>query len=477
MALPKTVLGDYDLIQFWHEHSDELRILSDVTKDRLNSLWTAIKPASDAAARTGILLAYHKDVRHLWYNLLIDAVHALKVRDAREKAANKFDDANPPKRTNARKKSAHGINELWKYFDAFESFEGVLYGSEPLYRDHVVHVLRVWLVGVRILLAEGIGKLDVGMRPLGSHEERKLGEPPTSSDIGVWNEELWGIWTLVALCHDLGYPLEKTHKVNSAVDAMLRHFGQISTSKYLYSFQEQHHALTHETLKLVSSKVCAVDGGGCNYTTQVQEKYHTKFARSLASLSHGIVSCLVLLQTLIYFMETDYDSAGRGELQQEDARQFQIRREILRAIASHTCTEIYHLKVNTPSFLLILCDELQEWGRPTFGDMKLGKRPSDGECDNVSLDSIDLTAGRVHVSMTFRKGTVDEKRVESKFREFCKLLRPAPADEQRKIDFVLHVSDGDADYKLRYDSNAEPFDELTITKGGGAFDVYPDPKQ
>ena len=330
MPLHDIKLDDYDLIKYCHEHSEDLGILSQATRDRLGGLWNSIESV-DKDSRAGILMGHHKVVRDLWYNLLIDGVHALKVRDAREKAdVRGFDDCNVTKRTKARKKSAYGINELLDYFDAFESFEGILYGSEPVYRDHVVHVLRVWLIGVRILRHEGIQNLDVEMGALGPHADPNVqgnrkdaptretkdkaesadNADPQSCGIGVWNEELWGIWTIVALCHDLGYPLEKTYKVNTAIDAMLRHFGQISTSKYLYSFQEQHHALTRETLKLVSSKTCLHDKVRCTYTTQVQEKYHTKFARSLASLSHGIVSCLVLLQTLIYFMETDYDSAG-----------------------------------------------------------------------------------------------------------------------------------------------------------------------
>jgi hypothetical protein len=282
------------------------------------------------------------------------------------------------------------------------------------------------------------------------------------------------MWTVVALCHDLGYPLEKTYKINRTIDNMLRHFGQLSVSQYFYSFQEQHHSMTRETLKVVSSKLSLSDRADGKYTTQVQEKFHTKFARSLAALSHGIVSCLVLLQTLVYFLETDYDTAARGELEEEDARQFQIRREILRAIASHTCTDIYHLRVNTLSFLLIMCDELQEWGRPTFGDMKLGQRPSDGRCE-VLLGELDLKAGKLDASLKF-VDAADEKRVQSKFREFHKLLRPALDDDTRNIHFVWQIRDDTTNYRMVYDPKAEPFYELNCTKGGDELEIYPDPE-
>ena len=50
----------------------------------------------------------------------------------------------------------------------------------------------------------------------------------------------------------------------------------------------------------------------------------------------------------------------------EDARQFYIRRDILRAISSHTCENIYHIDVATFPMILFVCDELQEWGRKSW---------------------------------------------------------------------------------------------------------------
>lgn len=36
----------------------------------------------------------------------------------------------------------------WSYIE----FEGVLYGSDVYYRDHIFHAIRVWLLGVYLLL-------------------------------------------------------------------------------------------------------------------------------------------------------------------------------------------------------------------------------------------------------------------------------------------------------------------------------------
>ena len=78
------------------------------------------------------------------------------------------------------------------------------------------------------------------------------------------------------------------------------------------------------------------------------------------------------MKNLVYFLESDLDLSNPFT-DQEDARQFYIRREILRAIASHTCTDIYHLYPNSLAFILILADELQISGRPTFSELKIGR--------------------------------------------------------------------------------------------------------
>lgn len=108
------------------------------------------------------------------------------------------------------------------------------------------------------------------------------------------------------------------------------------------------------------------------YTTHLQNKYYLKFLKSLDSLSHGIVSAILLSRSLVYLLESDLARDTARFMKMEDARQFLIRREILRSIASHTCRDIYHLQFNTLSFLLYIVDEIQCWGRPTLEELQLG---------------------------------------------------------------------------------------------------------
>ena len=282
------------------------------------------------------------------------------------------------------------------------------------------------------------------------------------------------MWTVVALCHDLGYPLEKTHQINDVIDRMLAHFGNIATGRYHYSFQAQHQPLNEVTLRMISSRVEEQEAArgrseldasqSGTYLTAVQVKYYTKFARSFEDFNHGVISCLVLLKTLIYFMEADY-KAGGGGLTLEDARQFHIRREILRSIASHTCPEVYHLQINTLSFVLILCDELQGWGRPTFRDMKLGGVDPRDDVD-VQVVACDLAAGRFEAAVEYVREPSPEQ-VRGKFRLFHKWLRAAIDDQHRQISFRWQVTTlGGKQHVFEYKSCRPPFEELAYTVDG-----------
>ena len=66
---------------------------------------------------------------------------------------------------------------------------------------------------------------------------------------------------------------------------------------------------------------------------------------------------------MLYFLESDYSLNEDYMFDYEDTRQFYLRREILRSMASHTCKDIYQNDALRFSFLLILCDDAQDWGR------------------------------------------------------------------------------------------------------------------
>ena len=44
----------------------------------------------------------------------------------------------------------------------------------------------------------------------------------------ISQSEIWAMWTIIALCHDLGYPIEKTSKINLQAKKIISHFGNMN---------------------------------------------------------------------------------------------------------------------------------------------------------------------------------------------------------------------------------------------------------
>lgn len=440
--MAEIALSDEELFSYCNERVNTLGFLSQETTDVLRELAVRTK-------NTSLSFGDGPQLVDLWKNLLMDAVHALKSFDAREKAQKKsFPFSDIGARTNARRQNVYGIDSLFRFFDQFTDFEQMLYAGK-YYRDHVAHPIRVWLTGIRIIdQCGGIEHVDFEI-PSGVAEISKT--------------ERWAIWTVIALCHDLGYPLEKAREVTSQIDRMLGLFGNVSTGNYRYSFEAHHQSLIDFMLKAVTSKVVELEGTKKGwFTTVIQAKYHAKFAHSFEEFEHGIVSVLVLIRSLVYFMEMDFDSSAAGALDAEDARQFHIRRQILRSIASHSCEEVYHLKVGTPSFLLIVCDDLQEWGRPTIAGMRHAEHSEDTA---VKITECDLDGNKLSYSIVYPANDLRVTGVLESFRRFHKLLRPALDDNKRQIKFTRRVAnrDGSDVFVFDYDSDRPPFQELRAT--------------
>lgn len=405
-----------------------------------------------------------EDIIPAWGFILQDSINYLKCSDFREHShwngqTGAIRDMNND--------IAFGIDKLIMYFKQFSQFEQVLYGIDANYRDHVVHVFRVWLLGMFLLL-------------------RKQGEDYTVIELDISvpcpvergkfysDGELLSIWSIISLCHDLGYPLEKTEKINESVEKMFYHLGKVSVEKFRVSFHLEHQYINKFLLDFISSKIIqtkeyefpTIEGDYVSlsednfkekkrefleervFSTGVQSKYYLKFSKSLENYRHGIISCSILLKSLIYFLESDFNIQEKTCFSFEDARQFLIRREILRSIAMHTCSEIYHLRPNSLSFLLILCDELQEWGRPRFGEMRYG-------FVNSGIESIEVNnfdSDKVEFTIKY-SGVADYKKFASnKFRQWHELLRSAVDDSARNFKVQISLVFKDITCKFLYEN-------------------------
>lgn len=345
-------------------------------------------------------------VKKLWATLIKKSIITLRYFDKRE----------PFFENKEKYPIAYGVEDLNSYFQKYVDFESALYGGTRYYRDHVVHVFRVWLLGIRLLL----------------NKDNKLLEQISIDEKCNTNAlEKLAIWTFIALTHDLGYPLEKAQQIIAKTRDMMNSFVANPIISMDLSFSGIQNSMNDFVLRFMSSKMVQkqmTDNEQFKFVARLQPKYLFKFQKSLERNSHGILSALVIYKLLRYFLESDYCTNEDYYFKEEDARQFYIRREILRAISAHTCHDIYHMDYKNFSFLLILCDDAQEWGRKyitelyvnsplkyTFNGIHVSLKKEGHEENTIDVASISIDETYCNIKQ--------EDSVKSIFGRFLKISR------------------------------------------------------
>lgn len=315
----------------------------------------------------------------LWRMLLNKSIMCLRYFDNREPFL-----GNPSKVI-----VAYGIDTLEEYHKRYTEFEGLMYGANSYYRDHVFHAIRVWMLGVFCLMKK-------------MNDEKMFvsnltfdGGAKISGTINFL--EYISMWTIAALCHDLGYPLEKAEQILDKTRKMMREFVPNPNIWNNFGYSGTQDSINEYILKFISTKMKessqSETAGNQVYVGRIQPKYYLKYAKSLENFQHGIISTVIIYKMLLYFLESDFNLNDDHIYSTEDARQFYIRREILRAIASHTCPDAYNIHVTTFSSLLFLCDELQEWGRKTWNELYTGLNENSIslEIEKFSCDAVEVS--------------------------------------------------------------------------------------
>lgn len=318
-----------------------------------------------------------KDLDKLWSMLLRKSIMCLRYFDTREPFM--FD--------SSKNAVAYGIDQLEEYHDRYTQFESLLYGASEYYRDHIFHAVRTWLIGIFCLLHDSDNPFINEIQIDGVAEKE-----PFANEINFF--EKLSIWTISALCHDLGYPLEKSQQVLEKTKNMMKEFVPNPMVMSNFAFTGVQDNINEYIVKFMSTKMKEVVGqNNANeekekmYYGRIQPKYYLKYTKSLEKNKHGIISAVIIYKMLLYFLESDFNLNDDYIYNLEDARQFYIRREILRSISSHTCSDIYNVKNTTFSSLLFICDEMQEWGRKSWNDLYTNVNPNSVELSIEKFDS------------------------------------------------------------------------------------------
>jgi hypothetical protein len=245
------------------------------------------------------------------------------------------------------------------------------------------------------------------------------------------------MWCIISLTHDLGYGISVIPEINKKTREMLHQFGNFNPRDLAYTFPSQ--PLYDYIIQFISSKIEKIDG---KYINHIQSKYYLKFSGSLEKTNHGIISCIVLMRNLVYFLESDFTLDHNKPLDQDDAKHFLIRRTILRSIASHDCEDIYYLKVPDFPFLLAIFDEMQEWGRPSLHDLFEKKPELLLTINQFNSKKVDFTITVKHEELEPDQKEREHKSALKYFIRKCEKIRRIlrSAVDGNKRDFILHFT-------------------------------------
>lgn len=316
------------------------------------------------------IFVYVNEIKEIWKLVIEKSIKCLRFFDTRE----------PYLENKSKNPMAYGVNELSDYFEKYIQFEDMLYGGGKYYRDHVVHMFRVWLLGIDCLL---------------DNEGEYLKRINIQEGISVNCLEKISIWSVIALTHDLGYPLEKSQEIIEKTKEMTKSFIANPMVAINLSFDGIQNNMNDFVVRFISSKMHKLDSNDTAkpaetkykkpFVARLQSKYFYKFQKSLGDYNHGILSAIIIYKLLKYFLESDFSINEDYKFDEEEARQFYMRREILRGIASHTCHDVYHLDMLNFAFLLIMADDAQEWGRKRISELYVNQK------SNYEFDSITPT--------------------------------------------------------------------------------------
>lgn len=335
-----------------------LEILKDLEKKRL-----------DGKERTKKLSLLSELTIELWGLMLKDALDTLDVAD-----------------DHTHSDTIKGISRLKQYLVKFKEFEMLLYGSDKWYRDTIYHQLWFYFVGEYLFS-------DSDLNIMSQLLEKKDWYCDPSIEIVEKNDKIsdekarYALFCVIALCHDLGKPLQKIHSINNAIRDMLEEYKFLHFSPFKVEFP-----LTYETMLnfLVErlGQIGIPDRANDNLTNRSRlviekknkkkkEYYYIKmeeymdnqphmratFSTALAELNHGMLSCLLLMESFRRFKGgAPYQNWKKGKWIQKS---YMTAQSILKSIAYHCIESIEITEIDLPYFWVCLVDDLIEGYRPT----------------------------------------------------------------------------------------------------------------
>ncbi|MCG3222496.1 MAG: hypothetical protein H7641_14035, partial [Candidatus Heimdallarchaeota archaeon] len=333
-------------------------------------------------------------------------------------------------------KDKQGYDELFKYFDEFVNFEELIFASDSFYRDHTLHCLWVYFLGEYVFHKPEFGFLLQNFnRHLRIPEHvckyfEALEAPNIFGGICVVLQSIAQMLhyedssrCIIALTHDLGYPLKKIAKINKSIGKILPFFSISRFDQFTFQFETIQQIYIENLLELLSFSISLeVDMGDLPYeerqsvlelinrlnqltdtllnlqdpdeelfekmkndlksvtdkeadvlrriytvkaTLQKNVSAILRFSNDFENYKHGILSSYLLMKTLNSFsnLRINTNLPINLPVTEIDIPSINSKLSILRAIANHTSQGFQITDITTYSEMLVLFDEIEEFSR------------------------------------------------------------------------------------------------------------------
>lgn len=380
-----------------------------------------------------------------------------------------------------------GFDQLFEYFNQFVDFEELIFASDSFYRDHTLHCLWVYFLGEYVFHNPEFSSLFVNKEReiINTSKLREvyiaLEQPRIFGDFYNYLDNIIGILELddaircvISLAHDLGYPLKKINKINSAIGKVLPFFSISEFSKFTFQYENIQQFFIEHLVELISYKISmSVDTSGLEYEEQQfiaapynkigqiteminrgqepdsqliqelksyldgideKEKYLLRkifigkgkieksmsrvlrYANDFEYYQHGIMSSYLLMKLLNSFsnIQITYSNPDDLPLEGLDFATIYGKMKILNAMADHTSPGYQIRDFDDYSSQLILIDEIEEFSRISRANQYRTFVNQFCKCE-LKMDD-----GCLCIDFIFDDDNIDDLDPEITFRDKCR---------------------------------------------------------
>ena len=319
------------------------------------------------------------------------------------------------------------IESVCKYIDTFTVFEEMLFGLDENYRDHTLHSLWVYLFGHEFITCiGGYGIIKIaGQLSVTFSKENKIkfvlsAEPQEGKRIHM--EAMWG---MIAILHDLGYPIETMIKTPHQIFRDILDPFAIDFNSILQIDLGPRINLLHQSLcDLLSTMyrpepLTPEQKGDLLEESEKKRKQIVFLGRPtlgkddgvemefrIASIdkAHSAWSSILAFKCIVYLHEGTYHGGG-----ERDYLKLLTQRDILYSILHHTSEEPNDEAVNRFQFVLLLVDDIEEAMRYSRGGKPRGLKSE--HCDA----EWEVDEGKTTIKLDYTKYEPDTS--HSKYKE------------------------------------------------------------